>query len=74
MTAIKEKLKAEIDGITDEKFLKDISELIENHQSEEVFELSENEKQVIAESRNQIKKGDIFTNEQIREMSEKWIR
>ena len=67
-------MKAEIDGITDVKFLAGISKLIQSHQSEEVYELSENERQVIAGSRDQIKNGDFFTNVEMKEMSQKWTR
>ena len=73
MTAIKEKLKAEIDGITDEKFLEVISNIIGNHQPEEVYQLSENERQVIQGSRDQIVRGEVFSNDEIKEMSKEWI-
>jgi len=73
MITIKEKLKAEIDGITDEKFLEMIVDVIGNHQSTGVYQLYKNERRVIQSSRDQILRGEVFSNDEIKEMSKEWI-
>jgi len=57
----------------DDYLLKEILTLIEFETEDGLFKLSDNQKSAVDESRQQIKKGNTFTNEEVDKEINEWL-
>ncbi|MBN2520846.1 MAG: hypothetical protein JXB17_10105 [Bacteroidales bacterium] len=63
-----------ISGINDKSFLTAIKTIVETKSESTIFKTSLEQKKKIQEGREQIAKGNFFTNEQVEAEIDKWLR
>ncbi|MEX0967728.1 MAG: hypothetical protein WD077_10860 [Bacteroidia bacterium] len=75
MIGLKEKLISEINKIEDEKLLKYLLETIA-FESDTItpFKLSDEQRMMVEEAREQYKRGEFMTDEQAHRLTEEWLR
>ncbi|MBK6505060.1 MAG: hypothetical protein IPG02_05185 [Ignavibacteria bacterium] len=72
---IKSRLHESIENIDDENFLEAIRIIIEvKHKSLPAMNISEKHKKALQESEKQIESGEYFTNEEVKKMSNEWLK
>ncbi len=71
---MKEQLINKISSLKDKGFIEDLYQLLfKNSPQGDVFELSAEQKRAVAEAREQYRKGEIISNEEIQSTSKKWL-
>jgi predicted transcriptional regulator len=70
---MKEELISRIKQTSDTKMLQDLLRLIE-HGIEEIYSLSDEQKIAVKEAQNEISKGNFFTNEDINNEIDEWLK
>ena len=72
---LKEKLIARIEGVSDQNLLSDMLKFLEtNSTPDEKYKLSEEEIQAISIAREQIENGEYYTQSEIDEEVQKWLK
>ena len=72
---IKTRLHESIENIDDENFLEAIRIINEAmHKSLPAMNISEKHKTVLHESEKQIESGEYFTNEEVKKISNEWLK
>ncbi len=72
---MKRELISRIQAIEETDVLQDIYSLLEiDSNPQEIYRLSDEQKQVVAESRNQIKQGHFYSNEDVKQEAKKWLK
>lgn len=66
---LKKEIKSRIDKIEDEKLLKKVENLL----NEKIYVLSEEQIKAVEEAREEFSKGEFYTQEEIEEMTNKWL-
>ena len=75
MVDLKEKLIKRIQETSNNDVLNEVYRLLElEFNEQEIYKLSEEQRSTIAESREQIAKGEFLTNEQSNKATEQWLR
>lgn len=70
---LKNILKLRIDFINDKKFLSALNTLIES-KTENIIVLTEEQKEIINQSRKEYSEGNFSTNDAVNEEMEKWLK
>ena len=71
---MKEQLINKISSLKDKGFIEDLYQLLfKNSDQDNVFNLSAEQKRAVAEAREQYRKGEIISNEEIQSTSKKWL-
>lgn len=72
---LRKKVIEKIGKIENEDLLNEVNRLIDIEASDfEVYELNDEEKQAIMEAENQIKNGEILTDEEAKKDIAKWLK
>ncbi len=72
---IKSRLHESIENIDDENFLEAIRIIIEvKHTSIPSLKISEKHKTILHESEKQIECGEYFTNDEVKKLSNEWLK
>lgn len=71
---IKEKLIEEIKQVDNVHLLEVLYDILTNEAGEKVYILNEEQITAIEEAREQYKKGEIFTNEEVDRETEEWLK
>lgn len=66
-------LISQIAGITDKVKLKELMQLLKFQTEEFIYITSEEEKKVIAEARQEVAEGKVFTNEEVQKELKEWL-
>ncbi len=75
MIGLKQKLIKRIQETSDNDVLNEVYRLLGlEFEEQEKYNLTEEQKSIISESKRQIAKGDFLTNEQSKEATEKWLK
>ena len=75
MIDLKEKLIKRIRETSNSEVLNEVYRLLEiEFREQETYKLSEEQKSIIKESREQIARGELLTNEQSNQATEKWLK
>ena len=71
---MKEQLINKISSLNDKGFIEDLYQLLfKNSDQDNVFNLSAEQKRAVAEAREQYRKGEVISNEEIQSTSKKWL-
>ncbi len=71
---LKSLLMHKIAGIEDKAFLNAIKTIIESKSESSIYKTTPEQKRRIKESREQIVRGEFFTNEQVQKEVNKWLK
>lgn len=74
MVDLKEQLIKKIQETTDKDILEEVYRLLEINFNDEVYNLTNEQKNAIKEAQKQIKKGDYLTEEQANNQVEEWLK
>ncbi len=73
-TAIKEKSIEEINLLDNKNLLEEKYNFLDSDNNTDLYKLNEDQKNPIAEARQQVKDGRFFTNDQVNEATEEWLK
>ncbi len=71
---LKKKLVAEINLSSNKELLEEMYRLLNQDNEAEVFKLSQSQKDAITEAREQVRNGQFFTDEQVNDEMEEWLK
>jgi len=71
---IRKKLIEKINLSNNKNLLEEMYSFFNNDNDAELYKLNEDQKKVIAEGRNQVKNGQFFTNDQVNNEIEEWLK
>ena len=71
---IRKKLIAEINISNNDNLLEEIYNFLTRDNDGDLYKLNEDQKNAIAEARQQVKDGHFFTNDQVNESTEEWLK
>lgn len=71
---IRERLIEEINISKNESLLEQMYHLLNKDNNTEYYKLSKNQKEAIAEAKKQIENGQFFTNDQVNNEFEEWLK
>lgn len=75
MIDLKERLIKKIKQTTDPEVLQEVYRLLEiQFDDQEIYQLSDDQKSVVNEAQQQIKKGEFLTNEKANQEIEEWLK
>ena len=66
-------LISQIAGLTDKVKLRELMQLLKFQTEESLYITSEEEKTIIAEARQEIAEGKVFTNEEVQKEIKEWL-
>ena len=66
-------LISQIAGLTDKVKLRELMELLKFQTEESLYITSKEEKTVIAEARQEVAEGKVFTNEEVQKEIKEWL-
>ena len=67
-------LISQIAGLTDKVNLRELMELLKFQTEESLYITSKEEKTVIAEARQEVAEGKVFTNEEVQKEIKEWLQ
>jgi len=70
---LKNKIISKINSIEDEDILNTVYEIIDNATNEKIYHLSPEQINVINEAREEYKRGEYSSNEDVNDEIEKWL-
>jgi predicted transcriptional regulator len=73
-SAIKEKIIHRIEQIDNKTYLEALYNFLEASEPQEVYKLSKEQKEAIKEAKEQIKRGEFYTQEEVEKKMKKWAR
>lgn len=71
---IRKKLIAQINMSNNDSLLEEMYNFLNRDNDTDLFKLSEDQKNAIAEARQQVRDGHFFTNDQVNEATEEWLK
>ena len=71
---LKNILIKKISQINDNSFLEAIMTIIDSKIDSKIYPLTSQQKEAIIESKKQIENGDVFTNDQINQEFQEWLK
>ncbi|MBN7812805.1 hypothetical protein J0A68_17755 [Algoriphagus sp. H41] len=71
---LKKKLVAEINLSSNKELLEEMYRLLNQDNEAGVFKLSQSQKKAVTEAREQVRNGQFFTDEQVNDEMEEWLK
>ena len=73
-TEIRKKLIAQINMSNNDSLLEEMYNFLNRDNDTALYKLSEDQKNAIEEARQQVRDGHFFTNDQVNEVTEEWLK
>lgn len=73
-TEIRKKLIAQINMSNNDSLLEEMYNFLNRDNDTDLYKLNESQKKAIAEARQQVRDGHFFTNDQVNEATEEWLK